>query len=190
MTTPQAPLTPEQRLAAEQQAQFARVTRNVAIGGLILCPLIAALPPRKLDFYTYSLGVGFYLSADHLCEVRTGRGLLLHLGTSLGFGSKPSTEKPQEIQKVLKEEREKSRKMLEKPEGEPEPERQGGVMGALRKIWMGDEQEGWKERRIEEEKKAFEEGKTYTDIILGQISDVVNWDKKKGGDNENGGKKE
>lgn len=189
MTTPQAPLTPEQRLAAEQQAKFARMTRNLAIGGLVFCPLVALLPPRKLDFYTYSLAVGFYLSVDHLSEIHTGRGLLLHLGTGLGFGSKSSTEQPQELQKVLKEEREKSRKMLERPESEPEPESMG-VMGALRKIWMGDEQEGWKARRTEEQKKAFEEGKTYTDLIVGQISDVVNWDKKKSGNDEKGDKKE
>lgn len=189
MATPQAPLSPEQRLAAEQQARYARVTRNIAIGSLIFCPIIAALPPRKLDFWTYSLGVGFYLSADHLSEVYTGRGLLLRLGTGLGFGPKPTADEPQEMQKVLKEEREKGRKMLERTDGATEPERRG-VMGALRKLWMGDEQEGWKTRRMEEEKKALEEGKSYQDIILGQISDVVNWDKKKGGDDEKGGKKE
>ena len=50
------------------------------------------------------------------------------------------------------------------------------------KIWMGGEDEGWKERRMEEERKALEEGKTYTDLILEQIWEVWNWDKKKGND--------
>jgi hypothetical protein len=54
----------------------------------------------------------------------------------------------------------------------------------LGRLWMGDETEGWKERRLEEEKKALEEGKGYTDMILEQIWDVWNWDKKKGKDDE------
>ena len=65
-------------------------------------------------------------------------------------------------------------------------------MGMLQKMWMGEEKEGWKERRIEEEKKALEEGKTYTDMIYEQIWDVWNWDKKgkDGKDRENESRKE
>lgn len=91
------------------------------------------------------------------------------------------TERAREMQRVLREEREKSRRATERTEGG----RQGkGVVGMLEKLWMGDEKEGWKERRLEEEKKALEEGKSYTDMILEQIWDVWNWEKKKGGDGE------
>lgn len=179
MATPQAPLTSEQRLAIEQQAQYQRITRNLAIGGLVLCPIIALLPPRKLDLYTFSLGVGFYLSADHLCTIRTGQGLVQQLSPMRAVGL--PTDKAREMQKILREEREKSRKTLERQEGAEEK-------GVLSKIWMGDEKEGWRERRLEEEKKALEEGKTYTDMIFEQIWDVWNWDKNKGSGGDEGKK--
>lgn len=89
------------------------------------------------------------------------------------------TEKAQEMQRLLREEREKGRRALGVEEDK-------GVLGRL---WMGDEKAGWKERRLEEERKALEEGKSYTDMIVEQIWDVWNWDKKKGGDGS-GEKKE
>lgn len=168
-------LTPEQRLALENQQRNTRIIRNVAIGGVIICPLIMLMPPRKLDLYTFSLGLGFYLSADHLCETYYGRGLVTQLSPFRSVTELP-TEKAREIQKRLAEEREKERKKLGKTEEDK---------SILQKIWMGGETEGWKERRLEEEKKALEEGKSYTDMILEQIWDVWNWDKKDKKDTEN-----
>lgn len=75
------------------------------------------------------------------------------------------------MQAQLRAVRDEERKKLGKG-GDREDE------GVLKKIWMGDETEGWKERRLEEEKKALEEGKSYTDMIYEQVWDVWNWDKK------------
>ena len=174
------PIPPEQRLAMEQQERYDRITRNLAIGGLVLCPAIMLLPPRKLDLYTFSLGIGLYLSADHLITLRTGRGLVQNLSPMRTM--ELPTERARETQKILAEEREKSRRALERKD----PGAQGEEKGILGRLWMGEEKEGWKERRLEEEKKALEEGKTYTDMIFEQIWDVWNWDKKKG--NEEGKK--
>ncbi|EUC33266.1 hypothetical protein COCVIDRAFT_84508 [Bipolaris victoriae FI3] len=168
------PIPPEQRLALEQQQRYERIVRNLAIGGLVVCPIIALLPPRKLDLYTFSLGIGFYLSADHLITLRTGRGLVQNLSPMRAM--ELPTDRARETQRILQEEREKGRKALERKEGQ-----QKGVLG---KLWMGDEDEGWKEKRLEEERKALEEGKGYGDLIMEQIWDVWNWDKKKGKDNE------
>ena len=63
-----------------------------------------------------------------------------------------------------------------------EKKKEKGLFGGL---WMGDEEEGWKERRLEEERKALEEGKGYMDMIVEQIWDVWNWDKKKRNNEEN-----
>lgn len=175
--TPQLPIPPEQRLALEQQARYQRIVRNLAIGGVVLCPIIAILPPRKLDLYTFTLGVGFYLSADHLCTLNTGRGLVQQF-TPMRAVDLP-TERAKEMQKIIREEREKGRRL----EGREEEK---SVLG---KLWMGDEKEGWKERRLEEERKAIEEGKGYMDMIFEQVWEVWNWDKKKGS-GEEGGKKE
>lgn len=180
MAQPQAPtiLTPEQRLALENQQRNARIIRNVAIGGIVLCPVIMLMPPRKLDMYTFSLGLGFYLSADHLCESYYGRGLVTQLSPFRAVTDLP-TERAREVQAKLKELRDEERRKLGKTEEDK---------SVLKKIWMGDETEGWKERRLEEERKALEEGKSYTDMIFEQIWDVWNWDKK--GKKEGGDKKE
>ncbi|KAJ4351158.1 uncharacterized protein N0V89_006497 [Didymosphaeria variabile] len=191
MATPNAPsdiLTPDQRLALEQQETYARYKRNIAIGGAVACPVIMLLPPRKLDLYTLSLGIGFYLSADHLAQSYKGRPLLSLITPS--FSSPVSslpTEKARETSRIFKEREEAERARREGVEGLGK-EKKKGILG---KLWMGDEEEGWKERRLEEERKALEEGKTYTDMILEQIWDVWNWDKKKGnGSKDDGEKKE
>ena len=92
------------------------------------------------------------------------------------------TEQARETKRILAEEREKGRRALEK-QGEEEK-------SLLGKLWMGEEKEGWKERRLAEEKKALQEGKTYTDMIFEQIWDVWNWDKKKSEKEDDGSKKE
>ncbi|KAF2251201.1 hypothetical protein BU26DRAFT_517912 [Trematosphaeria pertusa] len=171
MATPQPPLTPEDRLAVEQKARYDRITRNLAIGGAIICPLIALMPPRKLDLYTFSLGVGFYLSADHLAQSYNGRPLYSQFSLGSPIRELP-TEKAKETSRILKEREELERI---KREGSTGKEVRRGMLGRL---WMGDEEEGWKERRMEEEKKALQEGKSYGSIILDQIWEVWNWDKK------------
>ncbi|KAF1948518.1 hypothetical protein CC80DRAFT_498168 [Byssothecium circinans] len=176
---PQAPLTPDQRLALEQKARYDRITRNLAIGGLIACPVIALLPPRKLDLYTFSLSIGFYLSADHLAESYTGRPLYQQFRWGVPSISALPTEKAEETSRLIRERRERE---------EVERVRREGLEGLRKaeerrpfwyKVWMGGEGEGWKEKRMEEERKALEEGKSYTDIIFGQIWEVWNWDEKK-----------
>lgn len=176
MATPQAPLTPEERLAQEQRARYDRITRNLAIGGAIICPAIMIMPPRKLDLYTFSLGVGFYLSADHLAQTYNGRPLHRQLSFSSPIKELP-TEKAKETSRIMKEREDLERIRREGVQGEKRP--------FWYKFWMGDETDGWKERRMEEERKALEEGKSYTDMIFEQIWDVWNWDKKK----KNGGEK-
>lgn len=174
MATPtqQPPIPPEQRLALEQQARYNRIVRNLAIGGVVACPLIMLLPPRKVDLYTFTLGVGFYLSADHLFTINTGRGLVQQFAAPKVMDL--PTERAKEMQRIIREERDKGRQGLQ---GQEE-------RGIFERLWMGDEKEDWKARRLEEERKALEEGKGYTDMILEQIWDVWNWDKKKGKDDE------
>lgn len=63
---------------------------------------------------------------------------------------------------------------------------QSGDKSVLNRLWMGDEKEGWQERRIEEEKRALEEGRSYGSLILDQVWEVFNWDKKKDGEDNDG----
>jgi hypothetical protein len=175
-------MTPEERLAREQKEQYERIAYKIAIGGVILCPTVALLPPRKLDLYTFSLGVGFYISANHLYQTsHDGRPLVYAL--SFRNMSLP-TEKAQETSRILQEKQAAERARREDLEGLGQGKKK--EKGLLGRLWMGDEEEGWKERRMEEERKAMAEGKSYSDMIIEQIWEVWNWDKKKGGE-ENAG---
>ena len=103
------------------------------------------------------------------------------------------TEKAQLNARIAAERREKEeleRARREGVEGLAGGDREKGKRGVIGRIWMGGEEEGWKERRLEEERKALEEGKGYTDLILEQIWEVWNWDKKKGKGEGEEGKKE
>lgn len=63
--------------------------------------------------------------------------------------------------------------------------------GALERVWMAGETEGWKERRLEEERKALQEGKGYGDLIKEHVWDVWTWgESKKGGAGKEGESKE
>ena len=41
----------------------------------------------------------------------------------------------------------------------------GGVSAMAQKLWMGSEKEGWKERRLREEREKLAQGKGYADLI-------------------------
>lgn len=46
------------------------------------------------------------------------------------------------------------------------------VKGTWEKVWMGKETEGWRERRVEEEKQAFEKGEGYGSLITKHFRDA------------------
>jgi hypothetical protein len=52
----------------------------------------------------------------------------------------------------------------------------------LEKVWMGDEDEDWKEKRLRREREVLENGEGYGTLIMDQISEVWRRDKKDGND--------
>lgn len=55
-----------------------------------------------------------------------------------------------------------------------------GIETSLRKVWMGSEKPGWKERRLAEEQEKIFQGEGYGSMIMDQIWEVWNWGKEKG----------
>lgn len=49
---------------------------------------------------------------------------------------------------------------------------ESGSRGLAKKIWMGEEKEGWKERRMREERRNVEQGKGVADVIVEQVKEV------------------
>ncbi len=133
---------------------------------LLTTPLLALLPPRKLDLYTFTLASAFLLSAQELAfgdtrrrQQRTGNtGVMGILGRAQTDG-------------VVGEREARLRPGLE-VDGEGDGDGEGGVKGMVKKVWMGEETEGWQGRRIRKEREELEGGKGYGDIILGQVREV------------------
>lgn len=172
MSAPQPPTRPP---TASEQDQYARLKHNISLGLLVTCPILIALPPRKLDFYTFGLSTFWLLSLNQITTERSGRSILQHINTR-----KPSivqelpSEKARDLQERLKRE-----KLLR-----AQPSGQGSERGLVDKLWMGQEQEGWREKRIKEEQEALEEGRGYGGLIMDQIWEVWNWGKAKEDPNE------
>ncbi|KAI9845496.1 MAG: hypothetical protein M1837_004835 [Sclerophora amabilis] len=166
MSAPQPPTLPP---TSKEEEQYARVKHNLALGLLVTCPLILALPPRKMDWYSFSLGGAWLLSANQLTKERSGRGLLEHFGSRVPARNGMPTERATEVQDRLRRE-----KLLRaQPSGQGDE--RGSMMGQL---WMGQEKEGWQKRRLENEREAMEDGRGYQGLIMDQISEVWNWGKK------------
>lgn len=184
MSAPQPPGLPPPSPSSGER--YRTLTHNLSLGLLFLCPAIALLPPRKLDLYTFSLGGAWIASANHLTRERSGRSILEHfngVGNSI-VGHEMPTEKARELQKRVREERQRTLRESANG-GEEVPAKQRGI---LEKVWMGDEKEGWKERRLQEEREAIEEGRGYGGLIVDQIWEVWNWGKAKEGDDNMTGK--
>ena len=54
-------------------SSFTKLIHNVSIGTLVVAPLLIALPPRKLDLYTFFLSSAVVASANQLVKGRVLR---------------------------------------------------------------------------------------------------------------------
>jgi hypothetical protein len=108
----------------------------------------------------------FTVSANHLTYTYTGRSILQRLSSTSKPVERAQNERYREVQRQLREQ---------------------GIMGsekegkrAWEKVWMGEETEDWRERRVEEEKQAFEKGEGYGSLIARHFRDVF-WSRKESG---------
>lgn len=126
------------------------------------------LPPRKLDLYTLSLAGVWSLSAGEVA-----RGMPSGWTRSLPLAAtfqRASSDPPSRISENEGSGFDGSRGevgMGDEGEGEEEEgeEVEGGVKAMARKLWMGNQTEGWKEKRLREEREALAQGKGYSDLI-------------------------
>ncbi|OBT76925.1 hypothetical protein VF21_04133 [Pseudogymnoascus sp. 05NY08] len=142
-------LPPSPETVARQRS----LLRYTSFGALVICPLLIALPPRKMDVYTIAALASTGLSGNYLVGDYTGRTIVDRAKFSAaGFMAEKAEEKKRLQEKI----------------------RMGEV---LRSATDSRPKEGWKAQRDEREKKAAEEGKGYGDLIMDQIWDVWTWGK-------------
>ena len=132
---------------------------NITLALLIASPLLLAVPPRKLDLYTFSLCTTFVYSANFQTTSRTGKTILQHFGARL-----PSQQKQGKKSQFVRNRTEQGTS--------------GGIRGVVNNIWMGNETEGWEERRAQEEREVLEEGRGYSGLITDRIWEVWHREKK------------
>lgn len=183
MSHPQAPT---RQPTEDETKSYATTLHRAAIFTVVVCPLLAALPPRKFDTYTIGLVGLTGFSANYLYRESRGHSILSLVGgagaekaraeaLASGDTSLP-TDRAREFQRQLKAQREAQAIR----EGKPLPVAEEEKPGVLQQVYYGSEKpEGWQERRLREDQKALAEGKGYGDIIMEQIWDVWTWGKGK-----------
>ncbi|OJD18664.1 hypothetical protein AJ78_01360 [Emergomyces pasteurianus Ep9510] len=200
-STSQTPCTTRATLPArDRTADFEKFKNFASYTFLFASPIFIALPPRKLDFYTFSLGAAFLVSVNRITSVHTGRSIVGHVRSRTVGEDRPNmfrdlpTPQAEAMQAQLRAAREAQIREgnivgeeLERLKRRQEEEKE---LNIVKKVWMGGEREGWKERRRREEQKALEEGKGYGDLIKEHIWEVVNWGKDDVPQSEDGEQRE
>ncbi|MCJ1376944.1 hypothetical protein MMC17_000034 [Xylographa soralifera] len=187
--------TPDPRPAAPSPTAFTTATHALSLTLLLAAPLLVALPPRKLDLYTFSLSSAWLVSANHLTTERTGASIASNLSQRFGRATR-SVEPPRErtppqlgaeTARARMAAEERTRRLgrdgqvlasVAAQRQQQEEGGEGGILGKAEQVWMGGEGEGWKERRLREEREALAEGKGYWDLITEQVWEVWNWGRK------------
>ena len=142
---------------------YARMMHNLSLGLLIGCPLLIALPPRKLDLYTFGLCGAFVLSANHIITERSGSSILSQASAHSPrvFQELPS-EKATALQESLR------RKKQDEASAKGEQEKRG----LMKRLWLGEESDDWKEERMRKEREAAAEDKGFGYLIMEHFREV------------------
>ena len=138
---------------------------------LFVAPALIALPPRKLDLYTFTLAGIFAVSGNQLLRERNGVGIL---------GALPGREAGRSVTEIAQGRSQE--RILEEPKRREDVVR--GVMRDGRQIHekarvVPEVTENWKEKRLKEEQEKLDQGEGYGGMIMDQIWDVWNWGEKK-----------
>jgi hypothetical protein len=180
-----------------REAQYRQVVHYTALGTLAICPLLIALPPRKLDTYTLALIACTGLAANHASRHYTGFSLVQRAGRQLrsiggddGVGDGLPGARAREVQELLRRERAARRGetdqagvgMGRREITGPVP---GPVVAAVAESRAGNGEAvramdgrlrtGWKAEREAKEKETLVDGKGYGDLIAQQMWEVWNW---------------
>lgn len=175
----------------------AQLIHAVSIACVVLCPVILALPPRKLDVYSVALVSSTLVGGNQLAHEYTGRSILTRIKEVGAPQSRriPIPASDNAIDHSLASRvtgsmtgRESDRRNAE-PFGEPKSNLTTRILAEVQKSKSEEEHNGvlsqtreksqWKKERDEREKEALEEGKGYADMISEQIWEVWNWGKDK-----------
>lgn len=176
------PQPPQRQPTDKEVINYARTLHNTALVAVVACPLLALLPPRKLDFYTFGLGGATIFSANWLIRERTGRSAWQHLGfngrqplsshQSGSDGSDSTIMARVSTSSGLQESLEDAQRLRNHTQ-QSTPSSPSSVTDEVRSA-----REAWKARQQKEIQEEIEEGKGLGDMIMDQIWEVWHWRRK------------
>ncbi|KAI9667368.1 MAG: hypothetical protein M1821_000183 [Bathelium mastoideum] len=169
-TAPSDPPIPPPHVPSPEEQRYNRIMNNAYLFALVACPAIIALPPRKLDVYTFGLGLLWISSADSVAKNYTGLSLWDRVGRALAEDPARAAARRERLE-AAREARMRGGEGFRREKG-VEEEDKGRERSLLRRIWMGGEGDDWKEKRMREEREAMEEGKGYGEVMMDQIRGV------------------
>lgn len=147
---------------------------NVAIGALVACPLLALLPPRKLDFFTWGLIGTTGYSANYLTREQTGRSIWQHVNGTRAplMQAEAAAAAPPMEQANLNKELQHARQEMQRLRPE--------ALAVTEQVHASQSQrEAWKAQREKEIQDDLDVGKGFGEMITDQIWEVWNGGKKK-----------
>ncbi|KAK5167524.1 uncharacterized protein LTR77_007223 [Saxophila tyrrhenica] len=169
------PQSPQRQPTDNETIRYAKALHNTALVALVACPILALLPPRKLDAYTFGLGGTTIFSANWLVRERTGRSIWQHVGIGADHRAyNQSMEGNSSISPT-----EQANLYRELHHATQEMERTGRQEKASVTEQVQNQREAWKAQQQKEVQEEMEEGKSFADMITDQIWEVWNWGKKK-----------
>ncbi|KAI1415235.1 hypothetical protein F5Y13DRAFT_157018 [Hypoxylon sp. FL1857] len=202
MASPSGPPGPSTSSQPQQRQQQSYdnanpFIHNVALGVTPIALVALFLPPRRLDMRAVILGGVALWGTNQLVYDYSGTSSLQRFTQRLkDMSGVELPDKAKEVQARLRAEKAERERRLREASTAGLPEEQRRLIeeqrkrterGLLEKVWMGDSDEDWKEKRDRREKEALSEGGGgYWSLIVDQVSEV--WSGKKGDDkNDKGG---
>ena len=166
---------------------FYTFLHNGSLVMLVAVPVLIAIPPRKLDLYTFSLTGAWIASFNHQVKERTGAGMLYQL---------PGVRPPRTLGEQVRGQVEEGHRLLDDDSttstniqetlqkhglARNSPEK-GSLNETARQAWQEDSRQkpkDWKQERLAMEQQKLDEGEGYWDMIVDQIWDVWTWGQHK-----------
>lgn len=168
------PQEPQRQPSPSETERYVRTLHNTALVTAIACPLIALLPPRKLDLLTMGLAGTSVYSTNYLIRESSGRSILQHLSgykpPMMAKGNADEADPHLRASDAMRQERQEALRAAKEP------------MAIAEQAAAGKQKKDWVRERDEEVQDALDVGKGLSDMIVDQIYEVWNWGKKRDDD--------
>ena len=169
MAQPQPPSQQRQPTPSEIN-RYTSTFHNVALLATIACPILALLPPRKLDFFTVGLVTTTVYSGNYLVREQSGRSMWQYARGQPAAATMGLSVEQTGVSKEVQQARQEMQRLP--------------VEGKSVTEELHSQREAWKAQREKEIQDDLDVGKGFGEMITDQIWEVWNWGKGKGGDDD------